>query len=163
MTEELQKTIKEQIESLPKEAQEAIKALDWVKIAEEIGKKYSLSDEEIEDFQLETLLVLVGAVDIEFYAVNIENHVNTTKEQSEAMAKEAVEKILVPIRDAVEEKIKNRLQKTASTWAQTVDFILSGGDYGVYLEEPEVPKPTITFNTAPSQQKIEDIKKKFVI
>ncbi len=79
------------------------------------------------------------------------------------MAKEAVEKILVPIRDAVEEKIKNRLQKTASTWAQTVDFILSGGDYGVYLEEPEVPKPTITFNTAPSQQKIEDIKKKFVI
>ncbi|KKQ07382.1 MAG: hypothetical protein US18_C0018G0013, partial [Parcubacteria group bacterium GW2011_GWB1_36_5] len=97
MTEKLKQTIEEEIAGLPKEGQEAIGAVPWVKIAEEIGKKNNLTEEEIEDFQLETLLMLIGAVDSEFYAINIENHVETTKDQAKNMADEAFQKIFTPI------------------------------------------------------------------
>ena len=110
LTEKLQQTIQEEVEKLPKEAQDAINALDWMKLAEEIGKEFSLEESEMEDFQLETLLVLIGATDPEFYAVNIENHVETTKDQAESLAKEGFQKIFTPIRNTLTENIKKNLK-----------------------------------------------------
>ncbi|OGF03610.1 MAG: hypothetical protein A3H14_01690 [Candidatus Doudnabacteria bacterium RIFCSPLOWO2_12_FULL_49_8] len=136
MTEELKKTIKKEIAELPKEGQEAISAVDWVKIAEEIGKKFLLDEDETEDFQLETLLVLIGVTDPEFYAVNIENHVDVTKDKSAEMAKEAFQKIFTPIRKALEENIKKNLKDKNPNWQQSVDFILSGGNYSALLDMP---------------------------
>src|SRR3989338_4771438 len=109
MTEKLQQTIQEEVIKLPKEAQEAINFLDWIKIAEEIGKKYLLNEEEINNFQLETLLVLIGVVDPEFYAINIENQVGTTKDSANKMADEAFEKIFKPIGEKIEENIKKHM------------------------------------------------------
>ena len=109
MTEKLKQTIKEEIAQLPKEGQDAINALDWVKLAEEIGKEFSLEESEMEDFQLETLLVLIGATDPEFYAINIENHVNTIKETAESMADEVFQKIFAPIKNTLEESLERRL------------------------------------------------------
>src|SRR3989338_7324741 len=122
MTEKLQKTIKEEIAQLPKEGQEAIGSLDWVKTAEEIGRKYELDESEVEDFQLETLLVLIGVVDPEFYATNIENHVDLTKEKAGKLAEEAFQKIFTPIRKKLEENIKSGLKNKNPTWQQSVDF-----------------------------------------
>ena len=141
MTEELKKTIKKEIAELPKEGQEAIGAVDWVKIAEEVGKKFLLDEDEIEDFQLETLLVLIGVTDPEFYAVNIENHVDVTKDKSAEMAKEAFQKIFTPIRKALEENIKKNLKDKNPNWQQSVDFILSGGNYSALLGEPREGHP----------------------
>ena len=75
MTEKLQKIIKEEIAKLPKENQEVINAFDWVKITEEIGKKYLLGESEIGDLQVETILVLVGLEEPDSYTRNIENEV----------------------------------------------------------------------------------------
>ena len=135
MTEKLQKTIQEEIAQLPKEMQEAINALDWVKVAKEIGKKNNLDEEEISDFQLETLLVLIGVVDPEFYALNIENHVGTTKDEAKNIAKEAFAKIFTPIGSKIEENIKKNLGNKNLSPKQNLNFILSGGDYSSFMEK----------------------------
>ncbi len=145
MTEKLKQTIEEEIAQLPKEGQEAIGAVDWIKITEEIGNGHSLSEEEINDFQLETLLVLIGAVDSEFYSVNIENQVGATKEEAKNIADESFQKIFVPIRNILEENIKKNMKNKNSDWKQSLDFILSGGDYLSLLapttENMDIPTP----------------------
>jgi len=133
MTEKLQQTIKEEILELPKEMQEAISVVDWVNIIEEIGKKHSLDEDEINNLQLETLLVLVGATDPEFYAVNIENQVETSKDIAKSIVDESFNKIFAPIRNILDENIKKNLKNKNPKWEQTLDFILSGGDYAVFV------------------------------
>ena len=146
MTEKLQQTIKEEIARLPQEGQDAINALDWVKIAEEIGKKYLLEEDEIEDFQLETLLILIGVEESEFYAINIENHVETTKDDSIKMANEAFEKIFAPIGKALEENIKKNLKNKNLNAEQNLNFILSGGNYSAFMEQKESREKNDTNN-----------------
>ena len=146
MTEKLQQTIKEEIARLPQEGQDAINALDWVKIAEEIGKKYLLEEDEIEDFQLETLLILIGVEESEFYAINIENHVETTKDDSIKMANEAFEKIFAPIGKALEENIKKNLKSKNLNAEQNLNFILSGGNYSAFMEQKESREKNDTNN-----------------
>ena len=146
MTDKLQQTIKEEIARLPQEGQDAINALDWVKIAEEIGKKYLLEEDEIEDFQLETLLILIGVEESEFYAINIENHVETTKDDSIKMANEAFEKIFAPIGKALEENIKKNLKNKNLNAEQNLNFILSGGNYSAFMEQKESREKNDTNN-----------------
>jgi|SRR3989344_7909825 len=177
MTEELKKTIEEEIRELPKEGQDAIGAVDWVKIAEEIGKKFLLNEDEINSFQLETLLVLIGVVYPDFYAINIENHVNRTKDESGKMADEAFEKIFTPIGKTLEENIKKNLGSKNISWEQTVDFILSGGNYFAFIAPtPETPNrdkgntpahnassiPDAGGNTLLGRRSMQDIKDKLI-
>ncbi len=133
MTEKLQQAIKDEIAQLPKEMQEAIGAVDWVKIAEEIGTENGLGQEEIEDFQLETLLVLIGAVDPKFYAINIENQANQITEKAEKVASEALEKIFSPIAKTLEENVKKNLKNKRPNPEQTLNFIMSGGNYSAFV------------------------------
>ena len=166
MTEKLKETIKEELAELPKEMQNAINAFDWVKIAEEIGEKHSLDENEINNFQLETLLVLVGATDPEFYAINIENQVETTNSEAESISDEVFKKIFNPINNLIIENIKKTLQGKNSNWVQTLDFILSGGDYSVFLEkydDSNVNSKDSEMTILDRSRKIEDIKSKFVI
>ncbi|MFA6077128.1 MAG: hypothetical protein WC735_03595 [Candidatus Paceibacterota bacterium] len=141
MTEKLKQAIEEEIAKLPKEGQDAIGAVNWIKITEEIGKKFLLENDEIEDFQLETLLVLIGSVDSEFYSVNIENQVGTTKEEAKNMADEAFQKIFVPIRNILEENIKKDMKNKNPDWKQSLDFILSGGDYLSFITPTQTNSP----------------------
>lgn len=186
MTDKLQQTIQEEVMKLPKEGQEAINALDWVKIAEEIGKKYLLTEGEINNFQLETLLVLIGATDPEFYAINIENHANAIKADAGRMAEEAFQKIFTPIGDSITENIKKNLKNKNPNPEQTLNFILSGGDYSAFiaptresvsgspLEEypsggggnvstPSRIRATPQEGNVPIPKRMEDIRSKFTI
>ena len=134
MTEKLKQIIKEEVMKLPKEAQDAINSFDWIKETEEIGKKYLLGDSEINDFQVETLLVLVGKEDGNYYEQNIENNLGTSKEEAEEMAEEAFQKIFTPIDDKLVENIKNSSKSKNPKPEQTLNFILSGGDYSAFVE-----------------------------
>jgi len=136
MTEKLKNTIKEEVLKLPKEAQEAISSLDWGNIAEEIGKKYLLDENEINDLQVETLLVLVGITNAEFYAINIENQINTSKDTATKIASEVFKKIFTPINDNIVKYIKKSDKVENGNTEQNLNFILSGGDYSVFLEVP---------------------------
>ncbi len=138
MTEKLQQTIKEEVGKLSKEKQEAINSLDWVKVVEEIGKKHFLTDaESINNLQVETLLVLVGIEDLDSYARNIENEVGTSREEAEEIVKQATELIFTPIYNTLIEKIKNNLKTKAPDWKQAVNFVLSNGNYSVFVEKPD--------------------------
>jgi|SRR3989344_5358198 len=134
MTDKLKQIIKEETGKLQKEMQEAINSLNWAKIAEDVGEKYFLDEAKTNDFQVETLLVLVGLTPPEFYPICIENQVGTTKAEAENMAKEANEKIFTPIYNVLVENIKNKMKDKNPTWEQTVNFILSGGNYAVFVE-----------------------------
>ena len=133
MREKLEKIIKEEMTFLPKEVQEAINSLDWARMAEEIGKKFLLTENEISNFQVETLLVLIGLEEGEAYVRNIENEVGTSKEEAEKIAEEAEQKIFTPIYGFLTENIKKNLKNKNLNWEQTLNFILSGGDYSTFL------------------------------
>lgn len=144
MTEKLKQIVKEEMMKLSKDTQEAINSFDWASITEEIGKKYLLSESEINDLQVETLLALLGLVDLDFYATSIENNVGTTKDDAIKIAGEAFAKIFTPIYDKLEENIKKNLQGKNLGWQETLNFILSGGDYSAFTERRDD-----TINTTP--------------
>ncbi len=140
MTDKLKQTIKEEVGKLPKENQEVINTFGWEKISEEIGKKYLLTENEINDLQVETLLILVGLEDPDFYANNIENNVGASKDEANKISTEVFEKILTPINDAMIENIKKSGVSKNANAEQNLNFILSGGDYSAFLEKL-VPPP----------------------
>ncbi|HEV7702346.1 MAG TPA: hypothetical protein VGO63_02805 [Candidatus Paceibacterota bacterium] len=135
MTEKLQQIIKEEVAKLSKEMQQAISSIDWIKITEELGKKYLLSESEVNDFRVETLLVLVGIRSANLYVGNLENEVGTSKNDAEKIATEVFEKIFEPIVNIMEEKIKKGLGSKKPTVEQNVNFIISGGDYSAFMDE----------------------------
>jgi hypothetical protein len=167
MDEKLKQIYDREIQKLPKENQMALMNFDWVKISAEIGQKYFLNEEEVSDLQLETMLVLLGLEDPEFYVDNIENEVGTSKNVAEKVANEVLEKILTPINNVILENIKKSEEAKNPNWKQSLNFVLSGGNYGVFLEkgDAEAPVPTATpkINTLSVPKKMNDLRDKFVI
>lgn len=141
MTEKLKQKIKEEVAKLPKENQEAINAFGWEAISEDIGKKYLISESEINDFQVETLLVLIGLTDPEEYARHIENEIGTSKAEAEKISEEVFQKIFIPIGEAIVENIKKSDKLKNPDFNQNLDFILSGGDFSSFMKKNDVENP----------------------
>ena len=135
MTEKLKQIIKEEIEKLPTEVQDAINSLDWIKTTKEIGEKYSFDESKINDFQIQTLLILTGLEESDSYAKNIENEVGINEDKAQEISKEISQKIFVPIVDAVAKNIEKKLRSKDCSWQQTVNFILSGGSYTTFISK----------------------------
>ena len=133
MTEKLQQTIKEEIAKLPQEGQDAINASGWEKAVEEIGKKCLLNENQINDLQLETLLVLTGLTEGEMYSSNIVENVETTMDDAKKISDEVLERVFTPITNKIEENIKNNLKNKNPNAEQSVNFILSGGNYSTLI------------------------------
>ncbi len=137
MTNDLEQTIKEELKRLPRENQMALSDFDWIKAVEIIGKNYLLKPEEINALQAETSLVLLGIEDGYSYPFNIKNNVGIEIEKAEKIAAEAEEKIFGPIYENLQEIIKNELKDKNIKPEQNMEFILSGGDYSVFLRRDE--------------------------
>jgi hypothetical protein len=168
MTDKLKQIIKEEVMKLPKENQDAISALDWVKILEEIGEKYMLDENQINNLQVETFLALIGLTNPQFYAINIENQVETTKNNATELAKEITQKIFIPINNILIENIKKSGRDKSANFEQTLNFILSGGDYSSFMgkrnqvetvDSGDIKKETIQNNL----EKTIGIKRKLII
>lgn len=134
MTEKLQQIIKDEVVKLPKDTQDAINSLNWTNVAEEIGKKFLLDEREVNDLQSITLTVLLGLTDLDLYATVIEDKIGTTKDDAKKIADEAIQKIFTPINNVFTENIKNNLKDKNPSPEQTLNFILSGGDYSAFVE-----------------------------
>ena len=166
MTEKLKQDLKEQMGSLPKESQEVINSFGWEKISEEIGKKYFLTEDDINMLQADIGCVLVGLEGQDELSVNIEDDVGTSRNHAQKMAEEIIEKILKPMVDVLSENIKKSMRIRNIHWQQNLDFILSGGDYTAFIRRPENQNEktnTINGNTALNPSKIDDLKSKFTI
>jgi hypothetical protein len=134
MTEQLQKTTEEEISKLPKELQQAIAFCDWLDISKKTGEKYSLLEEEIDDLQVEILLVLVNAEFLENLSLNIEDRIQIKKETSDKIVEDLTLNIFVPIQNKLNEILKNIYKGKTMTWKQKINFVVSGGDYTVFLK-----------------------------
>jgi hypothetical protein len=164
MTEKLKQNLKEQLALLPKESQGVINSFDWVKISEEIGKKYFLTEEDINMFQADVGLVLVGLAEQEYLAQDIEDDVIISKDHAEKMAEEVIEKILKPMVLKLTEIIKKDLKNKVIHWQQNLDFILSGGDYTAFIRRVENQTQNISnIKKEFDPSKIDDLKKRFTI
>ncbi len=135
MTEKLKQVIKREMDGLPKENQEAIALVDWIKITEEIGKKYLFNESDLNDFQTQTLLVLIGVEDADFYSQNIENEVGTNKKTADQIAEEVLQKIFNPIGKALVDNLKKIALSKDANHEQNIGFILSGGNYSAFAEK----------------------------
>jgi hypothetical protein len=134
MTEKLKQKMNGEIVKLSKVKQEAINSLDWGGITEETGKKYSLSEKELNDLQVETGLILVGLVNLNMYEENIEKNVGVTKNDAEKIAQEVFEKIFSPFSQKIISLTKSGVELNNVGWDKTVSFIISGGDYSYFVE-----------------------------
>ena len=165
MTEKTKNLIKEQIEFIPKEAQEVMNTFNWEGMSEEIGKKYLLNEGDRNDLQIEVGLVLVGLEFQELLATNIEQSLNIDKDKAEKISEEADQKIFKPMYNKLTENIKKTLKIRNIHWQQNLNFILSGGDYTAFIErienekKDELLKPNESFNPS----KLDDLKSKFTI
>lgn len=167
MNDQLKQTIKNEIAKTPIEIQDVINSVDWLAISEEIGKKYLLNEEDITNVQTEIVYVLIGIEHITSLATNIEHKINISKDASEKISLEILEKICQPIAEKLTENIKNIIKDKKPTWDQNIDFILSGGDYSIFLRKDRIKnilpdKPT-TEKTPINYSKIEDLKNNFTI
>lgn len=147
MTEKLKQIIKDESLKLPKELREVIDSFDWVKISEEIGKLNLLDETEINDLQIEVSLALVGLEEHDSLALNIENNVGTSKIEAVKISNEVNQKIFDPMFEKMEEITKNKVHTYDPSWEQTINFIISGGDYSAFIEkknEPSIISPSNT-------------------
>jgi hypothetical protein len=132
-----------EISKLPKDKQDAINSSNWVKETEEIGKKFSLTEDEINSLQTEVGLMLIGFVRPDNYIKNIEDNIIVSKNTAEQIFNEIFKKIFTDIAKKMELVVKNKIKSETPSWDQTINFILSGGDYSFFIEKPIVIVPTV--------------------
>jgi len=140
MTEKLKEIINREITKLPKEAQNAIGSLDWTNITEKIGKQNLLTESETNTLITETLIILAGLEEVNSFAINIEDGAGVSKEEAEKIAREISLEVLTPIYETLVRDIKNKVTEENKDWRQNFNFIISGGDYTAFLENPEEEK-----------------------
>ena len=146
MTEQLKKIINDELVKLPEKMQKAINSVDWPEITKEVGLKYLTTDEAINKLQTEVLLVLINMEYLDNLKLNIENYLITTNDSAEKISKELIEKVFKQITAKLNEDIKNNLKYKNTSWDQTINFIVSGGDYSVFEEEnKDIPKPKVEY------------------
>ena len=181
----LENTIKEEIAKLPKEATEVINKFNWIKISEEIGKKYELNEEKIEKLQVETSLVLLNLIEENEYLENLQKNIELDSEKTKKIIEEINEKIFIPISNQITENIKKDFKYRKTNWEQNINFILSGGDY-IFFLSPSTSRPdkgdlegfsdkretgglkeynpsNLPLSGEAIQKNLEDIKRKFTI
>ena len=167
MNEQLKKTIEEEIKKIPKEVQDVINSIDWINISEEIGKKNFLDEKEITDIQTEIAFILIGAEHINYLAINIEHKTNLSKDSSEKIALEILQKICQPVAEKLTNYIKESIEEKKPTWNQNIDFIVSGGDYFAFLrqnrKENNLQNTPVHENIPTNNSKLEDLKNNFTI
>ena len=132
MTEKLYEKMKEEVLKLPKENQVAINSFDWATEVEKICNKYQLRSTEINDVQTETGIFLLGLADFELFIINLEA-TGLTNSESAGIAREIMEKVFTPIGEKIETLIKGDLKNQIVRWDQSVNFIVSGGDYSNFI------------------------------
>ena len=134
MTNQLKQIIIDELIKLPKEIQESINSLDWVNIAQNICLKYLLGEREINKIQTEVFLVLINKEYLNDLSLNIKDQAEINKDRAENIAKEMEEKIFIPIEKAIQTSAKTGFGYRETSWVQTINFIISGGDYSVFLD-----------------------------
>ena len=156
----LQNTIKEQSVVIPKEIQEVILDFWWMDEIEKICSKYSLTEEEIYNLQVEMSIYLLG-FELKNLKSLIEEITYLDNEKLESITKEFEEKITKPIINKLEEKLKEKITKKEPKWHQNINFSISGGNYIYFIDQEN--RNIIQGDEKDYSSKIEELKQSFTI
>ena len=129
MTDQLKQTMQEELQKMPLQVANAINMLDWEKILIEIGNRFVLDEESLNNLEIETALVLIGSVDQDSYLSNIDTNVGLSSKEAEQIDQEVAEKIFNPLLKEITEKMKLNFSKENEEeekpdWHKNIDFIL---------------------------------------
>jgi hypothetical protein len=143
MNPETENIIKEQMKILPKEVINILADPAWSEKVLTIGRKNGLTEEQSQTLLLETNLVLLGLVHPDEYADELKNRLKIDEMKADNIVSDINREILSGVREKliamfasqeqsfIEEGKKRALN---ADWQQNLDFVLSGGDYSVFLE-----------------------------
>ena len=79
---DLQKQISEHFSELPSAMQGVFSDMSWMDQVEDIGKKYNLSEEQIQSLLIDTSMIMLGVVHIDEYKKNLVQELKINEEQA---------------------------------------------------------------------------------
>lgn len=135
MNEQIKQTIKDELSKLPTDRQSVINSFDWIETTKKIGEKYSFNENEIGKLQIEVLLVLVEMEYLSDLKINIENSLSTSRNQAENATREIEEQVFKPIAQKMESSVKSQITFNTPSWDETINFIISGGNYSYFVKK----------------------------
>lgn len=104
MNEEQEKnTFEEEFNNLPEGLREALASEDVAEVIEEIGKKFALHLDVMDDLFDEIGLVMIGITPPRYFVSSLQKRLGIPCEQVNAIAREVNEKIFQPLRDSLRE------------------------------------------------------------
>lgn len=101
MNEKLRQSFEEQLVYLPEINQQALKSFDWATELLSIGKNYGLHIDQLEDLQVETMLVLVGLVQVTNYQSELINRLAVSPSEANRIIEQVNDRIFQPIHDYI--------------------------------------------------------------
>lgn len=101
MNEKLRQSFEEQLVYLPEINQRALKSFDWATELLSIGKNFGLHIDELEDLQLETMLVMVGLVQVKDYPNELINKLAISPAEANKIIEQVNDRIFTPIHDYI--------------------------------------------------------------
>lgn len=99
---ETDKLIEEQRKTLPPNLQQAINAVPWKALVQEIGKENALDAEQIASLEQETMFIIYGFENPNDYVSNITKNIGVSEEIAYTIAESIVDKIFGPISEQSE-------------------------------------------------------------
>lgn len=82
---DLQKQISEHFSELPSAMQGVFSDMSWMDQVEDIGKKYNLSEEQIQSLLIDTSMIMLGVVHIDEYKTNLVQELKINEEQAKSI------------------------------------------------------------------------------
>lgn len=101
MNDKLRQSFEEQLVYLPEINQQALKSFDWATELLSIGKNYGLHIDELEDLQVETMLVMVGLVQVKDYPNELINKLAISPAEANKIITQVNDRIFQPIHDYI--------------------------------------------------------------
>ncbi|MCX6703351.1 MAG: hypothetical protein NTV02_01510 [Candidatus Zambryskibacteria bacterium] len=142
------------LDKLPPRVREIISRASWESKVGDIGKKYSLSEDQVKDIGFEVLFVLVGMEPQEDLSINIETELGVSKILSDQIAEEIENRIIAPITKQIEQS-KNNVSISAST-KNTSEFFKLETENTLDIPPPNLPGEEIeSFSNTQSPQEME--------
>lgn len=143
MDNDMQNTIKTQLEELPAEVRQAIGSFDWALKVQEIGKKNGLHIDQLDPLEAEIALVIIGSTAPDDFSNQLKRNLALPEEKLAPIVTDANEMIFKPIREALVKIYEENL--TDADLAETISSEAGMKSAGVEIlngTQPTVSKIT---------------------
>jgi len=93
----------EMFEKLPNDAQEVLESDETIAVLKQIGKKYDLPLEKVQELSAEIGTLMLGVSSPQRFIPNIQESMEISEETAKAIASEVNEKIFRPVKESLKQ------------------------------------------------------------